>query len=174
MQEHAFTIRSARAADAEGLVKIAASTYYETFAAVNTPENMQAYLASAFTLAGFTADLANPAVAMYVAESPGGLIGYAKLVAGAAPSCVTGDSPLELERLYVDARWHGGGVAKTLMETCLTYARDEGFKTIYLGVWERNFRAQSFYRKWGFERVGEHIFQMGDDPQIDWWMSRPV
>ena len=45
---------------------------------------------------------------------------------------------------------------------------------MFLGVWEHNPRAQAFYRKWGFERVGEHVFQMGDDPQIDWWMVRTL
>ena len=45
---------------------------------------------------------------------------------------------------------------------------------MYLGVWEKNLRAQAFYRKWKFSRVGEHVFYMGDDPQIDWWMTRAI
>jgi ribosomal protein S18 acetylase RimI-like enzyme len=160
--------------DAPALVELAWQTYYETFYAVNTPENMQAYLSGAFTLPQFQADLRNPAVVIQLAETDGHLIGYAKLVAGKVPECVGGDKPIELERLYIDRQWHGSGVAATLMDRCLTEARDRGFKTIYLGVWEKNLRAQAFYRKWGFERVGEHIFQMGDDPQIDWWMTRPL
>ena len=60
------------------------------------------------------------------------------------------------------------------MEACLAEAKSAGFKTMYLGVWEKNLRAGAFYRKWNFVRVGEHTFQMGDDPQVDWWMMRPL
>ena len=162
------------AADAEMLVELAVRTYSETFSAVNTPENMRAYLSSAFTLPQFEADLGNPRVAIQVAETDRSLIGYSKLVAGHVPDCVRGEAAIELERFYIDRRWHGSGVAASLMERCLTEAKRRGFKTIVLGVWEKNFRAQAFYRKWGFERVGEHIFQMGDDPQVDWWMERSI
>jgi ribosomal protein S18 acetylase RimI-like enzyme len=39
-------------------------------------------------------------------------------------------------------------------------------------VWEHNPRAIAFYRKWGLEVVGEHVFMMGDDPQRDLLMRR--
>ena len=166
--------RRAEPADSAALCELAIRTYYETFAAVNTPQNMQAYLSTAFTPTQFEADLSDFRVVIYVAETGGKLIGYAKLIAGRVPECVTGERPIELERLYVDRHWHGTGVAAALMEWCLAQAVSTGFRTIYLGVWERNMRAQAFYRKWGFERVGEHIFQMGDDPQTDWWMARSL
>jgi ribosomal protein S18 acetylase RimI-like enzyme len=169
-----IVFRHAIVADARTLVELAVRTYSETFSAVNTADNMQAYLSTAFTLPQFEADLANPRVTIQVAETNMGLIGYSKLVAGQVPDCVRGEAPIELERLYVDRQWHGSGVAGSLMERCLTEAKRRGFETIFLGVWEKNFRAQAFYRKWGFERVGEHIFQMGDDPQLDWWMERSI
>jgi ribosomal protein S18 acetylase RimI-like enzyme len=45
---------------------------------------------------------------------------------------------------------------------------------MWLGVWEKNFRAQKFYEKWGFEKFSEHVFLMGDDPQIDWLLKKPL
>jgi diamine N-acetyltransferase len=167
-------IRPAVLADAADLVELATRIYYETFVAVNTPENMQAYLSQAFTLCQFEADLRDPRVAFHVAVADDRLIAYLKLVDRPAPECIQGELPVELERFYVDKRWHGTGVAAALMDTCLSEAQQRGFKTMYLGVWEHNDRAQAFYRKWGFTRVGEHIFQMGDDPQTDWWMARPI
>jgi len=169
-----ITFRRGVPADAGALLRLAVRTYYETFAELNTPENMQAYLSTAFTLDGITADLANPAITFHVAENEGEPIGYAKLVAGAPPECVHGERAIEIERFYLDRRWHGSGVAMTLMEICIGHAQEQGFTTIYLGVWEKNFRAQAFYRKWGFDRVGEHVFHMGEDPQVDWWMSRAL
>ena len=167
-------IRRAHVADAEALLELAARTYYETFAPVNTPENMQAYMSTAFNLPQFETELSDPRGVFYLAEVAGTFAGYAKLMAGEAPECVNGEAPVELVRLYVDKRWQGAGVAAALMQTCLSEARREDFKTIYLGVWEHNVRAQAFYRKWGFVRVGDHVFQMGDDPQNDWWMMRSL
>jgi GNAT superfamily N-acetyltransferase len=158
-------------ADAEALVALASKIYYETFASTNTRENMEAYLSTAFTVPQFEADLNNSQVLFHLAEAGGGLIGYAKLVAGEAPECIRIRPAIEIERFYLERRWHGSGIATTLMDACLSDARRLAFKTVYLGVWEQNLRAQAFYRKWGFVRVGQHIFQMGDDPQVDWWMA---
>jgi ribosomal protein S18 acetylase RimI-like enzyme len=160
--------------DAERLVEFAKRTYSETFSSVNTPENMQAYLSSAFTATQFQSDLCDSHVKLFIAEIDRQLAAYAKLVEGRVPECIKGERPVELERFYVDSAWQGKGVASTLIQRCFDEAKCDGFKTIYLGVWEHNLRAQAFYRKWNFVRAGEHIFQMGNDPQVDWWMVRPL
>ena len=46
--------------------------------------------------------------------------------------------------------------------------------TLWLGVWERNVRAQAFYRKQGFTVVGSQIFRLGSDPQRDLVMAKGV
>jgi len=43
---------------------------------------------------------------------------------------------------------------------------------LWLGVWERNARAIAFYRKQGFEVVGEQEFMLGADRQRDLVMAR--
>jgi ribosomal protein S18 acetylase RimI-like enzyme len=45
---------------------------------------------------------------------------------------------------------------------------------LWLGVWERNPRAISFYKKWGFVEEGDHTFALGGDPQRDIVMVRAV
>ena len=81
---------------------------------------------------------------------------------------------MELLRIYVDSGWHGKGIAYAMMGEILSIARSEGAKTLWLGVWERNFRAQAFYSKHRFTKVGEHDFRLGTQLQIDWIMARPV
>ena len=60
------------------------------------------------------------------------------------------------------------------MRACVEESRAAGHRTIWLGVWERNPRAQAFYRKWDFRVVGDHIFVLGSDPQTDLLMERPL
>ena len=38
---------------------------------------------------------------------------------------------------------------------------------MYLSVWENNARAQAFYRRYGFEHVGEHKFMVGNTADRD-------
>jgi RimJ/RimL family protein N-acetyltransferase len=51
-------------------------------------------------------------------------------------------------------------------------ARKMGFKTIWLGVWEENFRAHKVYERFGFRKIGYHDFKIGDCVQTDWIMSK--
>jgi ribosomal protein S18 acetylase RimI-like enzyme len=75
---------------------------------------------------------------------------------------------IELQRLYVDNTLHGTGAGRLLMDSAMQLARDLGFQAVWLGVWEENWRAMAFYKKFGFERVGEHIFELGVEKQLDY------
>ena len=172
-------IRLARVDDALALSLLGAATFRETFERDNTPEDMERYLAEAFSPEQQASEIADPASAVLIAEhqaAPGDaeLIGYAHLVSGPAPEAVKGPDPVELKRLYVARAWHGRGVAQALMEEAIDAARARGAQTLWLGVWERNPRAVAFYAKYGFVRVGEHTFVLGADSQTDWLLSRSL
>jgi ribosomal protein S18 acetylase RimI-like enzyme len=169
-----LTIRRANPNDAGLLADLGARTFAETFAPDNSPEDMAAYLAASFNLAQQMAELADPASTFLIAEVGGLAAGYAQLHAGAPAEGVDRAKPVELVRLYVSHEWLGRGVGEALMRACVDEARQAGHRTIWLGVWERNGRAQAFYRKWNFRAVGEHVFQLGSDPQRDILMERTV
>ena len=169
-----LTIRRANPEDADLLAELGARTFSETFAADNSPEDMATYLAASFNLARQTAELADPASTFLIAEVGGRAAGYAQLHAGAPADGVAGPKPVELVRLYVSHEWLGRGVGGALMRACVDEAQQSGHETIWLGVWERNGRAQAFYRKWNFHAVGEHVFQLGSDPQRDILMERAL
>jgi diamine N-acetyltransferase len=160
--------------DARLLAELGAQTFYDTFAADNTPEDLAAYLTSSFSPEIQAAELVDPGVTFFIAECDDAAAGYAQLRAGQAPACVTHPRSIELVRMYVTRDWFGRGVGESLMEACIDSALHAGYQSIWLGVWERNGRAQSFYRKWNFRVVGQHIFQLGSDPQTDLLMERTL
>ncbi|HWT00735.1 MAG TPA: GNAT family N-acetyltransferase [Pyrinomonadaceae bacterium] len=164
-------IRRADSSDAQLLADLGARTFSEAFAAENSPENMSAYLARAFTHERLAEELADPKATFLLASAEGEAAGYAKLYKGESSRCVTGESPMELARIYVLQKWLGGGVGRALMQRCVDEARASGSRVLWLGVWQRNLRALAFYRKWGFETVGEQIFRLGSDAQTDWVMQ---
>ena len=173
-EERHVTLRRANSDDANLLAELGARTFLETFAADNTSEDMAAYLAANFNVTQQTAELADPAATFLIAEVDGVAAGYAKLHAGEPAEGIEGSKPIELVRLYASREWLGRGVGGALMQACLDEARRAGYETIWLGVWERNERAQAFYRKWSFRAVGEHEFQLGSDSQRDILMERAI
>jgi GNAT superfamily N-acetyltransferase len=165
-------IRNALPQDKEMLAKLGAKTFSDSFARDNTPQNMAAYLAGAFGPGKQAKELADTNSRYLIAESDATVVGYARLQFGPAHGDVGGGQPVEIARLYARKAWIGKGVGKRLMEACLETARKAGCDRIWLGVWEKNRQAIAFYEKWGFGKVGEKVFQLGDDPQRDWLMVK--
>ncbi len=160
-------IRIATARDLQKLAELARDTFIATIADHNTPEDMARYVNQAFSHETVSAELAVRACTFFLAEEKGIAAGYAKLRRGSIEECVSGPGPIELERIYADPELIGVGVGKTLLHTCIKTSRGEGFKTLWLGVWEHNDRALEFYHRQGFSDVGEHIFMLGTDRQTD-------
>jgi ribosomal protein S18 acetylase RimI-like enzyme len=168
------TIRRGTLEDAALLSELGARTFSETFASENSPEDLAAYLATNFNVAQQTDELEDPESTFLIAEVDGRAAGYAKLHISEPEKGVAGANPIELVRLYVSREWLGRGVGEQLMRACIDAAREAGHETIWLGVWERNARAQAFYRKWNFRTIGEHMFQLGSDLQRDLVMERSL
>ena len=156
------------------LAELGARTFSETFAEENTPENMAAYLARAFTPVQQASELADSRCSYQIAEVDGRAVGYALLRTGSVPAGVNSERPIELVRLYVSQASVGSGVGAALMQACIDEAQMRGHRTLWLGVWKHNPRAQKFYRKWNFREVGTQVFQLGDDPQTDLLMQRRI
>jgi ribosomal protein S18 acetylase RimI-like enzyme len=167
-------IRRATENDAALLAELGARTFYDSFAAQNTPENMAAYLSASFGAEQQRAELADPRNTFLIVENDEDALGYAQLRAGKPPACVSDPKAIELVRLYVSSSFQGSGIGGKLMDACLTEARQAGYQTIWLGVWQHNTRAQAFYQRWNFSVVGEHIFQLGIDRQLDLLMERSL
>jgi len=167
-------IHTASEAHASLLSELGARTFVETFASENTPENMSRYLAETFTPERQREELLDARNRFLIAFSADAAIGYAQLKLGSVEPCVEGLRPVELVRLYVKQAWHGRKVGAALMQQCLEEALQMGARTIWLGVWGRNERACAFYERWGFVKVGSHVFQLGDDPQTDLIMQRTI
>jgi diamine N-acetyltransferase len=165
--ERLTTIRPALPGDAAALAELGARTFRDAFEADNTPEDMALYLASNYGPDLQSAELRNAGIVTLLAEDESRLAGYAQLREGPAPDCVRGPRPIELWRFYVERAWQGRGVAQRLMTAAIEAAGARGAGTMWLSVWERNHRAQAFYRKTGFEDRGERAFILGTDRQID-------
>jgi ribosomal protein S18 acetylase RimI-like enzyme len=165
-------IRRAHAGDAAALAALAERTFRATFAPHNSDANMALHCARTYGAAIQGAEIADATRTTIVADDEAALVGYAQLRHGSRTACVAARRPAEIQRIYVDAPWHGRGVAQALMEAMLADARERGADRVWLGVWEHNPRARRFYAKLGFEVAGDHAFVLGDEVQRDLVMAR--
>jgi diamine N-acetyltransferase len=174
----AFHIRLAGSGDARTLAVLGAQLFEQSFGAANTPQNMRAYVSSAFVEGRQLADLEDPSIRIWLAEAASGEpIGYAQIRLGAVPpasAAILSEQPAELVRLYADHAWHGRGVGAALLRACTDACSDSGADVLWLGVWQENPRAIAFYEKHEFRRRGKQPFLLGADQQTDWVMARTV
>jgi ribosomal protein S18 acetylase RimI-like enzyme len=167
-------IRHAREPDAQVLTDLGRSTFTATFAESNRPQDIEIFVSHTFSREKQLDEIRDVNRRIEIAWIDDAPVGFFHLFDGKTDPCVLGDRPLELLRLYVDARWHGRGVGPALMGRSLEVAKSEGFQTLWLGVWEHNDRALAFYRKYGFNVVGHHEFRLGTDSQRDLIMARSI
>ena len=156
------------------LQHISKQTFLETFSDSNSEENMKKYLEEGFSVEKLTAELNNPDSEFYFALFNKEVIGYLKVNFGISQTELKDDKALEIERIYVLHEFHGKKVGQILFEKALNLAKDKNCDYVWLGVWEENQRAISFYKKNGFIEFDKHIFKLGDDEQTDIMMMKKL
>jgi diamine N-acetyltransferase len=168
------SIQKVTIADADALRAFSKKTFYEFFAHLNTPENMEAYSAVAFTPEKIHTELSNPDSEFYFAIVDNEIGGYMKLNFGNAQTEPQSNDTLEIERIYVSGEHHGKKIGKLLLNFAIDIALNKQFGYIWLGVWEHNKQAIGFYEHSGFKPFGSHDFFLGDDRQVDLLMRKEL
>jgi diamine N-acetyltransferase len=169
-----INIRKATLADAELITRLSSETFHETFALLNTEEDMKKYLAEKFNLEAVSKELEDSKTMFYLAFSDEESAGYTKLRSNQHPASLKADKAMEVERLYVRKKFQKQKIGAALMQKGIEHAKENGCDVIWLGVWENNISSIEFYKRWGFETFGSHIFRLGTDDQTDLLMKKDL
>jgi len=178
------TARPATASDAPALAAVAALTFPLACPPGTALVDMARFVTTVLSEERFDEYLADPARHVLAlvddtAESDAPLLGYGMLVTGEPADqdvavAVRGRPAVELSKLYVAPAVHGQGAARVLMEAALAAAAATGASSVWLGVNQQNARAQAFYAKHGFARVGTKRFTVGAETHDDFVLARPL
>ena len=171
MLELETQVRRATTADAQALSSLSAALFPLGCPANTKPEDLAEYIGQELTAERFRALLEDDRNAILAAELSNKLAGYALVSRGSAPPHMQAPVGLELRKFYIDAAYHGRGVAHALMKEVLAIAANERYATLWLSVFSGNERAISFYKKWGFHIAGTQSFLVGTDCQLDYLMQ---
>ena len=99
--------------------------------------------------------------------APDEVLGYAMLETAATPEAPVvehlGETPAgHLSKVYVLAESRGTGLAETLVRDGVARLEALGFRHVWLGTNAQNARANAFYERLGFEKIGARTFVVGD------------
>jgi ribosomal protein S18 acetylase RimI-like enzyme len=80
----------------------------------------------------------------------------------------------ELSKLYVLERFYGKGIGSGLLQKTELILTGKGYKELSLEVWLENNRAIAFYKKHGFEIIGETDFPMETNTYRNYVMAKKL
>lgn len=172
-----FTIRRCGTEDAAATASLGARLFAQAYGPTHPEPELSRYLARSFPVDVLARALDDDDVSIFRALGERGeAIGYAFLqkTRPPFPGGVTGERPWEIYRFYVDAAWHGRGVAQELMRVCVDEARARGGDVVWLQAWQHASRALAFYQRAGFRIVGTAHFRFGDRLDDDYVLSRAL
>ncbi|KAI9301845.1 acyl-CoA N-acyltransferase [Cunninghamella echinulata] len=173
-----YKVIQAEVQHAKLLTELGRKLFLQTFGDDNPEEDMNDYLESSFQKSIQEEELSNPlfkTLLLYDQEEKA--IGYLQLK-NETPTTgyefIGDQQAIELKRIYIDQQSMGKGLGRLLMERAFEEIKKMGKKTVWLGVWEHNMIAQKFYKRYGFEVVGSHIFKVGEKEDCDLIMIKKM
>ena len=160
-----MVIRLARPADVADLVAVSRSAFTEAFGHLYSPENLERFLAEWRSPERVAASIADPETRVAIAEDNGSILGYCITVYGKGFSERPAPRPARpayLGQLYCTQAATGRGIGAALIEDSLAEARRRACDAVQLSVWSENAGAQRFYARYGFQKVADIDFWVGD------------
>lgn len=167
------------AADLPELADVAARTFPLACPPSATADDVAAFITENLTVDRFRGYLADADRVVLIARSEDRMTGYAMLIRGVPDDgnvqrAVTQRPAVELSKMYVVPDGHGAGVSTALMAAAVDAARALAAACVWLGVNQKNQRAQRFYVKQGFMVTGTKTFRLGGHIEDDYVMVRPL
>ncbi|MYL96462.1 GNAT family N-acetyltransferase [Novosphingobium sp. FGD1] len=157
-------IRFANVADAGALARLGTDSFVAKFGHLYRAEDLAAFLSQAHTEAIVAREIADPAYRVFLAQDKGGhLLGYCKLIMACGwPEHARGANVIELKQLYTAPAATGQGIGSALMARAGEEAAGFGADEIQLSVYSDNPGAQKFYARYGFGKVADIHFMVGE------------
>jgi len=171
-----FSIRRATPDDAPTLAALGAATFSETFGHLYPAEDLRSFLAGSHSVEAWARMLADSERAVWAAwpatipaATPIGFIavGPCKLPVDQREAAAG-----EIQQLYVLAQYQSRRLGSRLMDAALEWLEARGRMPLYIGVWSQNHGAQRFYRRFGFDKVGEYGFAVGKTVDREFILKR--
>lgn len=158
--------------EASLLRELEIETYRETFSSYIQEEDLNHYFSNELSLEQIKKDLEELMSETYFVLKDEKAVGFLKFNWGEAQTEKELEDAFEIHRIYLLKAYQGEGLGKEMFDFALKQAVERDFTWAWLGVWERNFKAQAFYSQYGFEKFSEHEYVTGNTVDTDWLLKK--
>jgi diamine N-acetyltransferase len=166
-------LRAATPADIPALSRLGIDSFVATFGHMYSAKDLSDFLEEAHSHDALAGELADPARLYCLAEQDGALVGYCKLgLKCGFPDHARGQNVLELKQLYTAPDKTGMGIGKALMDWAMAEFAARGADEVQLSVWSGNHGAQKFYARYGFGKVADITFRVGEQLDDEFLFAR--
>ena len=162
-------LRPATPADVAALSALAIDAFKAKFAQLYSEQDLASFLAESLEEGPVSAELANPTRVYQLAEVEGRLMGFAKIgLTCGFPAYARGHKAMELKQLYTAADATGMGIGSQLMDWAMNQFAAHEADEVQISVYSENLGAHRFYERYGFEKVADITFRVGEqlDPEF--------
>lgn len=164
-------LRRATPADANRLAQLGRDTFTATFGPRYPADDLAAFLDENHQPSSYAAWAVDPAYGLWIAEKDGQAIGYTLAGPCGLPHPEVTAACGELKRVYVRPEAQGLQVGSKMLAEAFAWLKRPG-RMLWIGVWSENLGAQRLYARYGFEKVGEYLFPVGEVRDEEFIMRR--
>jgi diamine N-acetyltransferase len=158
-----ITYRTPSLDDASALAAVGRDSFVGAFGHLYSQADLAAFLDASYSVATLRAELGNPRRVFRVVEQDGQMVGFCKIGLDMGFDIDLGARRgMELKQLYLLGSQTGGGTGSALIAWAIAEGRTRDYDDIILSVWSGNAAGQRFYRRHGFEKVGDTFFMVGN------------
>ena len=157
-------IRLAKKEDAPCIALLGRITFTETFGHFfRDQKDLIDYYDWTFSVQKIEDGIEKPNNIFWIAFANRLPVGYAKLKLNSNSEFIESKSVCQLQKIYVLRDFLSMKIGFELQEALLKKAKELNFDQVWLSVLDSNERAINFYKKTGFEKIGNHYFQIGKE-----------
>lgn len=157
-------IRLAKKEDAPFIALLGRTTFTETFGHFfRDHQDLIDYYNLTFSVQKIEAGIEKPNNIFWIAFANRLPVGYAKLKLNSYSDFVESTGVCQLQKIYVLKDFLSMRIGFELQDSLLKKAKELNFQKVWLSVLDSNERAINFYKKAGFEEIGNHDFQIGKE-----------
>lgn len=159
-------LRAATPADIPALAALGRDSFVAKFGHMYSAQDLADFLEEMHSEAAVAARLADPRRRYRLAVAGERLLGYCQIgLTCGFPDHARGSRVMELKQLYTAADATGMGIGKALTDWAMDTFAQAGADEVQLSVWSGNDGAHRFYARYGFEKVADITFRVGE--QLD-------
>ncbi|WP_290793569.1 GNAT family N-acetyltransferase [Flavihumibacter sp. UBA7668] len=150
-----YSIRFGMAPDAGAISVICSSGFYQVHESGFVKEDLESFCKQAYSPEAIAADLARPDRFYIVLDFQEQVVGCLRMAPPSLELAKPDSKGFELARFYLETAHQSGGWGGKMLDAAEAESLRRGYENSWLHVFVPNTRAQAFYTRHGYTKIGE-------------------